>query len=390
MPRMRPARRWLYVATWHMDFCVGLFSFAMTRSLAERGVGLPVLGLLGGVSAIMWAAASLVGGRMADRLGRRQVVRVGAAVVFVAAATGTLLHACTPITVGAWWLSSLGAGAFYPALLAWLNQGRGGSAEGRRRISRSVIRFCVAWNLGLVSGQLSGGALFRLGPQWPLSLAALAGALNLLVVLRIGGGELPPPAAAVLEAVDARHQELSAAFARLCWIANLGGTFVVGIILNLLPDLMVELGIPPGRHGLMLGAMRAVIIATYFLMHRTQFWHYRISFPLVSHAFAVVGLFLLSIARGGMGLALGMCGLGVMFGFNYFASLYYSSTGAADHAKGRASGLHEATLGLGIAGGAIIGGISSPLLGSRGPYRLAAVLIAALAITQLVVFLRRR
>ncbi|MBN1557084.1 MAG: MFS transporter [Lentisphaerae bacterium] len=386
---MNPTRRRLLLASWHMDFCVGLFGFALTRLLAERGLGLPRLGLLAGIGALLWACVSLAGGRAADRLGRRTLVLAGAWLVLAGAVVAAAFRTVTPVAVGAWWLSSCGAGAFYPAVMAWLSQGGGASASGRRHVSRSVIRFCLAWNLGLVSGQLSAGALYGLGPAWPLALAVLLAASNLRLTARCRAGSLPPAETEPVEAADARHRALAAAFSRLCWIANIGGTFVVGVIFNLLPDLMVALDIAPALHGLMLGIMRVVVIATYVLLHKTRFWHYRISVPLAAHALAVGGLVLIGLADNAAPLAAAMALLGVMLGFNYFASLYYSSTGAEDRAKGKASGFHEATFAAGIAAGSMIGGLAGRWFGPRGPYRLAAALVALLALAQLVMYLRR-
>ena len=390
IPRMKPTRNRLYVATGLMDCSAGTLSFAVMRGLAERGMGLPMLGLIGGLAGVAWAIASLIGGRLADRIDRRQVVIGGATIGFLAALAATLMHGNIAVTVACFWLSSLGAGMFYPAVMTWLNQGSGATPEGRREISRVGIRFCLAWNLGLVTGQLSAGTLFELGMHWPLALTAILHAINLLLVLRIPGERLPPPATISVEAVDLEHQRLSAAFARLSWLANLGSTFVVGIMMNLLPDLMVELGIDPESHGLVLGVLRAVVIATYFLLHHSQFWHYRVSVSIAAHACAVVGLLVLSVTNSGMGLALGMCGIGLLQGFVYFSSFYYSSTGATDHDRGRAFGFHEGTLCFGIAAGSMIGGLAGHVLGSRGPYQVAAVLITALALAQLAVYLRRR
>jgi hypothetical protein len=139
----------------------------------------------------------------------------------------------------------------------------------------------------------------------------------------------------------------------------------------------------------MLALMRGVVIATYFFMHHSVFWHHRFSTSLVAQILAVGGLLALTQARGEPGLALGLCGIGIMLGYNYFASLYYSTTGSRDKGKGAASGSHEGTLCLGLAGGALAGGFVGFLGGTRAPYWLAMCVVAALIVVQIFVFLGR-
>ena len=71
---------------------------------------------------------------------------------------------------------------------------------------------------------------------------------------------------------------------------------------------------------------------------------------------------------------------------DYFAGLYYSTTGSADHNRSQAGGIHEATLALGMAGGSFFGGLSDEWAGERAPYFLAAGVIAILAVAQLLLY----
>ena len=87
-------------------------------------------------------------------------------------------------------------------------------------------------------------------------------------------------------------------------------------------------------------------------------------------------------------LALGLAALATLIGCNYFASLYYTTTGSAEHSKGRATGIHEATLAFGLAAGSIIGGVAGTWFSPRAPFWLAAAVVAALIVPQLVVHAR--
>ena len=110
---------------------------------------------------------------------------------------------------------------------------------------------------------------------------------------------------------------------------------------------------------------------------------------LILQAAAVGGLAVLMWAdRIGI-VALGLIGLAVLAGYNYFASLFYSSDAGTDHRRGLSSGIHEATLLLGLGAGAIIGGIAGELWGLRAPYALAAGVIGLLILPQIAIFLQR-
>ncbi|MBN2294025.1 MAG: hypothetical protein JXM70_16485, partial [Pirellulales bacterium] len=286
-------------------------------------------------------------------------------------------------------LGGIAAGMVYPPLMAWLNQGQNGAAA-RRHVSRTLIRFCLAWNLGLISGQLSGGMFFTFDSRLPLFVAAVLSFLNFCIIQRIEGGTALPIEIDNAEIERDAHRELSGRFARISWLANLGGAFTTGMVLHLFPDLMVELGIRPENHGAMLAVMRVTTIVTYFLMHHVTFWHHRFYATLTPQIIGLGGLLLLVTSTTQSGLTIGLGGFGLLLGFNYFASLYYSTTGSHDQNKGLASGIHEATLGLGVAAGSLFGGLAGAAMGARAPYRFAMVVLVTVILIQTYVFLRGR
>ncbi|MEE9211805.1 MAG: hypothetical protein V3U29_04040, partial [Phycisphaeraceae bacterium] len=290
----------------------------------------------------------------------------------------------------AYGFGGVAVGMVYPPLIAWLNQGRN-DHQPMQATTRTLIAFCVAWNFGMISGQVTGGWLFRQwGPSWPLFLSTALAGLNLAVVLLAGRAPCVPtqdetaPPSQVLQ-----HRALSLSFARLCWIANLGGAFSMSMVMHLFPQLAVALGVPPDLHGIMLASSRAVVIATYLLMHYSRFWHYRFGPALAAQAVALMGLVTLATAQTTAALTLGLMGLAVLLGYNYFASLYYSTSSSGDDRRGAASGLHEATLALGFAGGAVCGGVVGRYMGNRAPYLMAAGVVILLAIVQVAVYWRR-
>ena len=94
-----------------------------------------------------------------------------------------------------YWLLGIGLGFLYPPLIGWLNQGEDAHAN-RRGVSRTLILFCVAWNLGMMCGQLAGGWLFALGPRWTYGTAFAAAVANVVLAVVAAARRVIPLAAA--------------------------------------------------------------------------------------------------------------------------------------------------------------------------------------------------
>lgn len=387
---IRPVRKGLYIATWLTDFMLALLVFTVSRYLAETGAGLTLMGMVGATHAFGAAAGSFVFGHLSDRIGRRPLVLTGIALLILSAVGCAGAVERTEVFVLFYWLSGPAIGMVYPPIIACLSPQDVRERGASRHISSALIRFCISWNLGLIAGQLGAGYLFPIDPRWPAVLAAGLGVLNMTLILGLGVRGMDAAKTVALdnpEPTDLRA--LSEQFRRLSWIANVGGAFSVGMVFHLFPNLAVALGVPPEHHGTMLALMRFTAIAVYFCMHRSAFWHYRFSVAVCAQSAAVCGLLLLICGASETALTAGLCGLGIMVGYNYFASLYYSSTGTSHERKGWASGIHEATLGFGLALGSLTGGAAGRYGGSRAPYGLALAVILLLAALQTMVYVRR-
>jgi MFS family permease len=147
---------------------------------------------------------------------------------------------------------------------------------------------------------------------------------------------------------------------------------------------IVSLGITSDAHGQLLAGWRAVIIATYLLMHYVGFWHYRLNVSLASQLLGAGGLVVIAQAESAAMLLVGLALLGQLVGFNYFSGLYYSTAGSSDEGRALAAGIHEATLAAGMALGTIAGGVFGSLINHRFPYLMAAVAIVVLIVAQIV------
>ena len=379
----RDIQKKLYTATFLTDFALGLLIFAVSRQLAERGAGLTYLGVAGSVLSFAWAMSSVLFGRLSDHFGRKKLICCGIICLFASGVGCALFCSHTYLMLAFYWLSGIAGGMIYPPIIAWLNRGQDSTGT-RSQATGTLIRFCLAWNLGLVSGQFSAGFCFAFDSRLPLYLSALLSVVNLAVMLKTDGStELQFP-----QKLPNPKQVTSVLFARISWIANLSGSFATGLVLHLFPSLAVTLGVPPDSHGTMLALMRVVIIGTYLTMHHITFWHHRFSITVLAHLVGLSGLLILTRAVSQAGLTVGLSFLGLLLGFNYFASLYYSITSSHQRRKGLAGGIHEATLGLGIAAGSLVGGIAGTFMGPRTPYWVSAFILIGLFVVQVCMYLR--
>jgi len=376
--------RWMLLAIiWVTDFALFMVVFAVSRGLAESGSQSLTLGLVGGGFSLASGLSSLIGGRISDRVGRKRVILCGIT-GFVVGTWGCLaLGAENRFYIPMYILIAAAIGLIYPPIVALLSRGRDAVTD-RRDATRIIVVYCITWNVGLISGQLTGGWLYHHDPVRPIQIALLLALINPLLLWVAARSHTSPPASLDQNTTaHLEHRAASAAFSRLAWIANIGGAFAMSMVFHLFPLLMIELHIPAREHGGLLALNSVIVVITYLFMHRVPFWHHRFSTAALSQITAAASLLVLASAHSRLGLIVGLVGLGQLVGYNYFASLYYSTTGVTETRRGAASGMHEFTLALGFAAGAIGGGLLGQFAGIQAPYRLGAAFIVVLLVVQL-------
>lgn len=386
-------RNLLYLGCVLTDFAAFLVVFAVSRGLAEQQAAQWYLGTLGAGFSFCAGLGSLGGGWLTHRLGSKPIFLCGAVLVLFGIVGCGLTPLSHPLLLASYWLLGLGLGIFYPPLIGWLNQGNNIHHQSHG-VSRTLILFCIAWNVGMMAGQLTAGSLFRWGSNWTFSVGAGFALLNLMVSA-FATRCVPAFTESVLvektETPDKLAQDKLAQatqFKRLSWIANVGGMFGGSMVVHLLPGLAVAIGVSPDRHGLLLGFWRAIIILTYLILHVATFWRYRISISLLSQVLAAAGMVVMFQAESEPALLMGLGLLGQAVGFNYFAGLFYSTVGSSQATRTLSAGIHEATLAGGMAVGTTLGGTLGTMLNLRAPYLLAAIMIGVLAAIQAGVWWR--
>lgn len=372
----------LYLICVLADFSGFVVVFAVSRGLAEQNSELWYLGLTGAAFAGSSGIANVVSGWASHRFDSRYVFVAGAAIVALA------VVACgTGDTSSLWFLPrycllGVGLGTVYPTLIGWLNRDQDAHAN-RRGVSRTLILFCVSWNVGMMTGQMTSGSLFSVSPQLAFGVAFAVSVVNVLLavaaarlvaaVIHDGFGEEERSHAGEPQpAVDPDHVRLAGRFKQISWVANLGGTFGGSLIFHLLPELAVSIGVPAHDHGGLLAYWRGVVIATYLLMHFSEFWHYRMSTSIGSQLLGALGLLLIARAQSAVMLFIGLTLHGQLVGYNYFSGLFYSTAGSSQDRRTMAAGIHEATLAIGMSSGTVLGGFLGSQYGARSPWILAA------------------
>lgn len=242
----------------------------------------------------------------------------------------------------------------------------------------------------MIAGNAIGGQLFdSWGPDLPIQLALLI--LPLTFLLLLFAHEAVSITSSTLENTElpeTMSRQQATKFMTISWLANIGGTFCMSIVVFLLPDLAVEVGMTPGLQGKMFALCRVVVIVTYLIMYASHKWHFRFVGVLASQTLAIAGLFLLANANGQKDLFLGTSALAVLLGYNYFAGLYYSVAYSTTECRGRWCGIHEATLGIGLTLGSVLGGWIGIYDGVRASFVLAALVISGLLAMQVIIWLR--
>ena len=151
----------LYLLVWIGDCGLSLFIFTVTRHLAEQDGNFISLGIFGSCLSLTVALCAALFGHFADRLDRRRMIAAGSLLMGVSFGIGLWSLEVPWIYLQAV-LMGLASALIIPPVIALLSAGSAGDVN-RPRPTRTLIFFCLSWNLGMVSGQFFGGFLLVLG-----------------------------------------------------------------------------------------------------------------------------------------------------------------------------------------------------------------------------------
>jgi MFS family permease len=364
------------LAPFGMDIVFSIYYLAAPLLLIDLKANPIQLGLVGTLASLVHMSMAHLMGGLSDRLGRRRLIIV-APLIF--SATCVLMTQVREI----WVILALSVvngfclSIYWPSLQAWIADRQTGTG-----LARDIGSFNMSWTAATLAGPILSGALYSLGAGLPFLVAAgIALMLFLLVFTTVHERELSPT-----EKVERQDRETSHWLRRFlfaAWVANFASWFILGNARYQFPKLARDLNIPPHIIGLLIGFLGFALFSGFFLLRRTDRWHFRRSFLFGAQALGLVGVSLIIVSNQPALFASAFAMIGLCCSMTYYSSLYY-----AVHLlkkKGKGSGLHESILGGGAVLGPILGGVAAQYVGLRAPYFLCiAVLAAAIGVQSLV------
>ena len=373
------SREWsIYLLSTLTDFAYIIFVFTTSRFMAESHATMMELGILGAIYSISYTLNGLIAGRLSDRWPRNKMIVLGSGALFITMLVCSQWASRQVFYVMAV-VAGLALGMIYPASIAMLTEGYK-KENSDHQASRRLLRFCIAWNIGLICGQPTAGWLFSIKPTLPFVIGMLAALVVIFITFRLRDQVSKSTDSGLHKGRgDFEPEPRARVFAYLGWMSNVSSSIGISLILYLFPYQAHELNIGSRVHGLMLASNRMAVVSTYLIMHQLPFWRYRLSTSLLAQLCAACGLLVLAYGTSISLLTTGLVLVGVLLGYTYFSSIFYSTMGFADKQKGMSSGMHEATLAFGHCIGTLGGGFLGTWLGPRAPYQ-ACVGVMALSI----------
>ena len=360
------------LAPFGMDVVFSIYYLAAPLLLIDLEANPIQLGLVGTLASLVHMSMAHLMGGLSDRLGRRRLI-IAAPLIF--SATCPLMTQVREV----WVILTLSVvngfclSIYWPSLQAWIADRQTGTG-----LARDIGSFNMSWTAATLAGPILSGSLYSLHVGLPFLVAAgIAVMLFLLVFTTVHERVLPST-----ETVERQDRETShwhRRFLFAAWVANFASWFMLGNARYQFPKLARELNIPPHIIGLLIGFLGFALFSSFFLLRRTDRWHYRRAFLFSAQALGLVGISLIIVSSQPALFALAFAMIGLCCSVTYYSSLYY-----AVHLlkkKGKGSGLHESILGGGAVLGPILGGVSAQYAGLRSPYALCiAVFLAALGV----------
>src|SRR5882724_6270837 len=370
----------LYLVSLLMDMSVAGVTFAISRRAAELGASASELGWLGAVWIGAYAILALVTGRFSDRFGRRKLAITGC-VVSICMALACSLTTRIDLLLVLSGLFGCGVACFWPSIIAWLGEGLDG-----HKLAARLTAFGVAWNIGLLLGFALTGFLFKHGPKLafyaPASFISFIAVLLLLPTRQPTGGDGSERNEPIVDIPKDRG------FRKTAWLANFATNFALGGTAALFPQLATHLGIGADVHGALLAAGRGAALAAFVPLQLLTFWRTRL-WPLwVAQLGCAASLVWIGLANATWMFAAAWIIGGVVSGYAYQASIYFTLEEMTE--KGKGSGFHEAVIGSGMFVGPVLAGWVGGHHSLRAPYFFCAAVLVVLIVVQMALVWARR
>lgn len=350
-------------------FCLAAFCVDFANGMFL--VALPYLGLsfgadsmqLGGLTALRGGAYVLVcipTALLADRVNRKVVLglsTIGIVCVYILATRASALWQLFAIAV--FW--AVAVAPFWPSLFAWL-----GDSHPRDQLNRATGAINLSWSAGGMLGGVLSGWLFSLSRPSPFLFATIPAIMACVAMLLSRCTHGHPRPTEIAPGKPGVKRELTAA-----WLGAANTALLLGLMSGVFPKLGLEVGVGARSFGLLMGGMALgrTLVFTLGLRwgHQLQDWRCAMLAQLIAAGMVAT----VATASSTLWLALVFFSIGTALGINYYRGLYKSLE--APGARGLKTGLHEASVLLGILFGSLGGGVVAKTWGLRVPYLPAGI-----------------
>jgi MFS transporter, DHA1 family, multidrug resistance protein len=373
-------RLMIRIAPFGMDLVMSGYYLAAPLLLIELKANPIELGLAASITAGVHMMLAHRMGPLSDRFGRRRLILFGPLLF----ALSCLLAAMTNRVEVILLLSALNGlclSLFWPPLQAWVADLQTGSG-----LARDIGTLNMAWTASLLIGPSISGFLFGLHPKLPFLFAA---SLSFILFLLCYGSlhDRIETVKAKEHVTENSSQTWQKSFLYSAWIANFLSWFILGNARNQFPKLARELGNSPQTVGLLVGCLGLSLFLGFFLLRKSDLWHFRRRYLFGAQALAAGGLLMTYFSSSPLFFALALILIGLSASVTYYSSLFYAIRLSTQ--KGRGTGFHESILSIGGLMGPILGGLGAHFLGLRIPYLICLLFLLA-AVASEAAFLRRR
>lgn len=318
---------------------------------------------------LLYAAASVWGGRFAQRHGSLNALKLGFAGLAVSMGLGSefkSLGAHLAVIAAA----TASMALTWPAMQALVSEG-----EPRARLQRSLGIYNLVWSGCGAVAYLTGGAMIE---AWGLrSLFIVPGVIHLVQLalalfvasrfqpsaLRPTNGPATPEAPPVTTSVSPRT------FLRMAWLANPFAYLAINTVVSVSPSIARALELTPRYAGYYCSIWMFTRTASFVLFWLWPGWHYRFRWLVNSYIGMLLAFLVILLAPNVPVLIAAQLGFGLCIGLIYYSSLFYSMD--VGETKGEHGGIHEAAIGAGSFAGPAVGALA--LCAAPGqPYASAA------------------
>jgi len=305
---------------------------------------------------LSYAAASAIGGKVAQAWGYLPVLGLGSLMMGASQAFGAGADSLA-VHLGVMAVAVVGMGMTWPALQALVSEG-----EERQRLQTMVGIYNLVWSLVGAIAYLTGGALLEaFGLRILFVLPAALNAVQVAIILLLRNRhpasfeavttlEEPNASAPVAHVPSGIHPKT---FLRMAWFANPFAYLTINTVVAFGPAIAKSLSLSPRYAGYFCSVWMFVRTASFLLLWFWPGWHYRFRWMVVAYLGMVATFVLILLSPSVAALVLAQVGFGFSIGLIYYSSLFYSMD--VGETKGEHGGIHEAVIGLGSSAGPALG-----------------------------------